>query len=70
MCSLKAVHVPTREEIREERKRRYLEAWPIEAQLEAMAEMYAGRFEKREKMLADFDRIRESLPFLCDEEGL
>lgn len=60
------IHIPTREEVRAERQRRYLAAWPVERQMEAHAEALAGRMEKQEKMLGDFAAIREALPF-CEE---
>ena len=60
---MRVVHIPTREEVQEERRRRYLAAWPVEKQMEALAEALAGRTEKWEKMLEDFASIREALPF-------
>ena len=65
---MRAVHVPVEDEIREERKRQYLKAWPIEAQLEALSEAAAGRPEKQERMMADFQAIRGSLPYLSKGE--
>ena len=65
---MRVIHTPTREEVREERRRRYLAAWPVEKQMEALTEAQAGRVEKQEKMLEDFASIRKVLPF-C-EEGL
>lgn len=62
------VHRPTRDEVAAERKRRYLELWPIEKQLEAHAEAAAGRAEKQNTMMEDFARIREVLPFYEDGE--
>lgn len=62
------VHRPTRDEVAAERKKRYLELWPIEKQLEAHAEAAAGRAEKQNKMMEDFARIREVLPFYGDGE--
>lgn len=61
---MKAVHIPTNEEISQERRRRYLETWPEEKQLEAMTEAAAGRPEKQKQMLADFAAIRAGLPYL------
>ena len=60
-------HVPSREEVGRERKRRYLEQWPIEKQLEAYAEAAAGRPEKQIEMLKDFAEIREALIFYEEE---
>lgn len=62
------MHRPTRDEVAAERKRRYLELWPIEKQLEAHAEAVAGRAEKQNTMMEDFARIREVLPFYEDGE--
>lgn len=63
---MRIVHVPTREEVQEERRRRYLAAWPVEKQMEALTEALSGRDGKRDKMLEDFAAIREALPF-CEE---
>lgn len=65
---MRVVHRPTRDEVAAERKRRYLELWPIEKQLEAHAEAAAGRPEKQSRMMEDFARIREVLPFYEDGE--
>lgn len=59
---MKIVHRPTSDEVRRERQRRYLEAWPVERQMEAHAEAAQGRPGKLQAMLADFQTIRESLP--------
>ena len=60
---MKVIHVPKREEVQAERQRRYLAAWPVEKQLEAHAEALRGRPGKQNKMLEDFAKIREALPF-------
>lgn len=60
------IHIPTREEVQAERKRRYLEAWPVEKQLEAHAEALQGRQGKQKQMMQDLAAIREALPF-CEE---
>lgn len=60
---MKVIHIPTREDVREERKRRYLAAWPLEKQLEAYAEALQGRPEKQTQMMQDLAAIREALPF-------
>lgn len=65
---MRVVHCPTRDEVTAERKRRYLELWPIEKQLEAHAEAAAGRPEKQSRMMEDFAGIREVLPFF-EEDG-
>ena len=64
---MKVIHIPTAEEVRAERQRRYLGAWPVEKQLEAYSEALQGRSEKQNKMMEDFMKIREALPFY--EEG-
>ena len=63
---VRVIHIPTREEVQAERKRRYLEAWPVEKQLEAHTEALQGRPEKQTQMMQDLAAIREALPF-CEE---
>jgi hypothetical protein len=53
---------PSHDHIRAARKQAYLQAWPIEAQLEAHAEAAAGRPDKLTKMLADLAEIRSANP--------
>lgn len=65
---MRVVHRPTRDEVSAERRQRYLEAWPPEKQLEAHAEAAAGKPEKQNKMMEDFAKIREVLPFYGDGE--
>ena len=65
---MKAVYVPTNEEVRARRKQRYLELWPIETQMEALSEASMGRPEKLEKMKEDFAETRRALPFYCDTD--
>lgn len=60
---MKVLHVPSRDEVALERKRKYLEKWPIEKQLEAYAEAAAGRPGKQIQMLKDFAEIRKVLLF-------
>ena len=60
-------HIPKKADVQAERQRRYLEAWPVEKQLEAYIEALQGRTEKQTQMMEDFARIREALPFY--EEG-
>ncbi|MFV3131960.1 hypothetical protein [Niveispirillum sp. KHB5.9] len=55
-------------EISAERQRRYLEAWPIEKQLEAHAEAADGRPEKRDQMLAELAAIKISLNYPSQSE--
>ena len=63
---MKVIYRPSNNDIRKERKKRYLEKWPIEKQLEAFSEAFAGRNEKTEELLKDFADIRKALPF-CKE---
>jgi len=63
---MRVIHIPTREEVQAERKRRYLEAWPVEKQLEAHAEALQGRPEKQTQMMHDLAAIREAMSF-CEE---
>ncbi len=65
---MKVLHVPSRDKVALERKRQYLEKWPIEKQLEAYAEAAAGRPEKQSKMLKEFAEIRKLLPFYPKKE--
>lgn len=60
---MKINHSPNNKEVRLRRKDEYLKAWPIEKQLEALAEAAAGRSEKLTAMTAEFDAIRLKLPF-------
>lgn len=55
---------PTLEEVRERRKRKYLEKYPVEAQLEAITEYAQGRPGKLNELTKGLSEIRESLPFL------
>lgn len=64
---MRVIHTPTRAEVQAERQRRYLEAWPVEKQMEAHAEALMGRGAKQNQMVEDFAKIREALPFF--EEG-
>jgi hypothetical protein len=65
---LKAAYIPTNDEIRAERKRRYLERWPAERQMEAFSEAAMERPEKLNEMKGDFVKIREVLPFFEEAE--
>ena len=64
---MKAVYKPNDEVIRAERRRRYLEKWTVEKQMEAHAENATGRPEKLKEMLEDFAEIRRVLPFFEKE---
>ena len=50
--------------IREERKKRYLEAWPITKQLEAQQDLTNGDATKWNEMQVDFKKIKEELPYV------
>lgn len=58
----------SRDEISAERQRRYLEAWPLEKQMEAHAEAADDRPQKINQMLADLAAIKASLPYPPDSE--
>lgn len=60
-------YIPKKADVQAERQRRYLEAWPVEKQLEAYAEALQGRMGKQTQMMEDFAEIREAIPFY--EEG-
>ena len=62
-----ATYRPNYEEVKEERHRRYLAAWPRDKQLEAFSENAMGRPEKLNKMTEDFAEIRRVLPFFEEE---
>lgn len=59
---MKITHRPTNDEILMKRRAAYLEAWPVEAQLEALTEAYSGRVEKFAQLVADFSKIKEIFP--------
>lgn len=65
---MRIVYIASHNEISEQRKKLYLNAWPIEKQLEAYSEALVGRPEKQEQMLKDFAEIREALPFYKESE--
>jgi hypothetical protein len=50
--------------VRAERRRRYIEEWPVEKQMEAHAEAAMGCPGKLESMKEGFAAIRKALPFL------
>ena len=60
--SMKVTHRPDDDEIRQRRRAAYLEAWPVEDQLEAITEAYAGRVEKFAQLVADFSAIKDIFP--------
>lgn len=59
---MKYDHKPSRGTLRARRMRAYLEAWPINAQLEAIFEDKEGRPQKLDTMKADFARIKREHP--------
>lgn len=65
---MKVTYVPTKDDVREARKQRYLNLWPLEKQLEALTEAAMGRPEKRDEMVKDFAEIRRVLPFYENNE--
>ena len=65
---MRVIYISSHEEISEQRKKNYLNAWPIEKQLEAYSEALLGRTEKQEQMLKDFAEIRKALPFYKESE--
>ena len=60
---MRVQHKATRDEIRAERRKRYLESYPIEKQLEAIIEYLMGKNEKLSQLSECFTKIREALPF-------
>jgi len=54
---------PADEEIRERRRRAYLERYPIGDQMEALTEAAMGRPEKLDSMKEGLAKIREAFPF-------
>ena len=66
---MRVTHIPGDDEVRAERKRLYIEKWPVEKQMEAHAEHAAGRPEKLNGMMEDFAEIRGALPFFEKQEG-
>jgi hypothetical protein len=59
---------PSDDEVRAERRRRYLIGWPEREQLEAFSEAAMGRPEKLNRMTEDFAEIRRVLPFFKEGE--
>lgn len=59
---MRVVYTPPPDVVREQRKQRYLEKWPLEAQLEALTEASMGRPGKLEKLREDLAEIRRTLP--------
>jgi hypothetical protein len=62
------IYKPADNEVRAERRRRYLADWPMDKQLEAYSESAAGRPEKLNRMIEDFAEIRKVLPFFQEGE--
>jgi hypothetical protein len=59
---LRATYKPADDEVRAERKRRYLETWPVEKQMEALTDAALGQPGKLDEMRRGFAEIREALP--------
>ena len=66
---MKVTHKPPDDEVRERRKRKYLEKYPVEIQLEAITEASLGRPDKLNELVKGLSDIRESLPF-CGGESV
>lgn len=58
----------TRETVAAERQRRYLMAWPLAQQAEALHDAATGRPEKLDAMTADFAAIKAALPYPQNED--
>ena len=58
---------PADEEIRERRRRAYLERYPIGDQMEALTEAAMGRPEKLNELTQGLAEIRDALPFAKEE---
>ena len=61
---MKVTHKPPDDEVRERRKKAYLEKYPVEKQLEAITEYAQGRPDTLNDLVKGLSEIRESLPFL------
>lgn len=66
---MKVTHRPPDDEVRERRKRKYLEKYPVEIQLEAITEASLGRPDKLNELVKGLSEIREFLPF-CGGESV
>lgn len=66
---MKVTHRPPDDEVRERRKKAYLEKYPVEIQLEAITEASLGRPDKLNELVKGLSDIRESLPF-CGGESV
>lgn len=64
---MKISYRPTQEEVRRQRKERYLSEHPIETQIEALTEAAMGRPEKLNELLQGLAEIRGALPFAKEE---
>jgi hypothetical protein len=64
---MKATYTPGNDDVRAERRRRYLEGWPVDKQLEAFSEAAMGRPGKLDEMTEGFAAIRAALPFFEEE---
>ena len=66
---MRVTHRPPDDEVRERRKKAYLEKYPVETQLEAITEYAQGRPDKLNELVKGLSEIRESLPF-CGGESV
>lgn len=57
------------EKIADERRARYLAAWPLTAQAEALHDAANGRPDKLARMNADFAAIKAALPYPAATAG-
>lgn len=57
-----------RDQVAAERQRRYLAAWPLANQAEALHDAANGRTEKLARMNADFAAIKAALPYPTTED--
>lgn len=60
---MKINYIPTKEEVRKQRKAQYLEKYPITEQLEALTEAMMGNDTKLKEMLNVFSDIRGAISF-------
>ena len=66
---MKVTHKPPDDEVRERRKKAYLEKYPVETQLEAITEYAQGRPDKLNELVNGLSEIRKFLPF-CGGESV
>ena len=64
---MKIAYNPTPDEVRKKRQKKYLERFPVDAQLEALTEAASGRPEKLNELMQGLAEIRRALPFAKEE---